>query len=492
MCALFRLPPRHIIVFAAYAILVFAGISHHEPWFDEAQSWLMARDLGIVDLLFHQIRYEGTPGLWLSLLWIANAFHLPYAALGIIGGLCASAGIFIFLRFAPFPEPIKFLLPFSFFAAYQYAVVARSYTLIPLLTFLAAHLYRWAQAKTYRFVVALALLANVSAHGTAIAIGIAAAYGWEVLGVWSSFDAITRRRHLFAAAIFGVTVAAIVAIVFPPADGNFYAFYRQPTAALAVYTTISAIAGALVGSGVISFALALLFAVWCFTRGKIAAFILPVGLMLALFFRVWAQPWHHGTLLFAMLAALWIAWPTATERYQFTRLSRASYLVVTGVLIGTLCFQLVWTSKTFIYDWSHPFSGSLDAAKYLKSVGADRKRTCALGFSTTAVLPYFQDNIFINEARPDRTAFWHWSQGNDVTQQPELLLALMPEFTIVGWKQDEEVAAYDRFMREAGYSLVHESIGEMYFKDVVQQPDTYRIYKRNAVVAAESVVVPQR
>ena len=105
-------------------------------------------------------------------------------------------------------------------------------------------------------------------------------------------------------------------------------------------------------------------------------------------------------------------------------------------------------------------------------------------------MPYFQHNIFTNEARPDRTSFWHWSKENDKTQVPQLVLKFTPEFVIVCRKVDKEVASYDQFMKMNGYSLVHESIGEMYFKDKVQQLDSYRIYERNILTAAAPA--PQR
>ncbi len=488
MRTLFGLPAKYITVLAAYTALVFVGISHHEPWFDEAQSWLMARDLGWFQLMFHQIRYEGTPGLWVSVLLIANTIHLPYAALGVIGGICAVAGMFVFLRYAPFPLPIKILFPFSFFAAYQYAVVARSYTLIPLLAFLAAHLYQTAEKDTLKFAVVLALLANVSAHGIALAVGLALAYVWQVIGAegWSTFDAGTRRRHMWAAAIFGATLVAVVGMVLPPSDANFYAVHTKPTISSAAEVALSSIGGAFVGSAAISMAMMLALAAWCFMRGRSAVFIFPVGLVLALFICVWAQPWHHGTLLVGVVAALWIAWPTRAESGQFTGVSKVSYLAVTGLLIGMFCFQTTWTAKTFAYDWSHSFSGSRDAAQYLKAVGAEHARTCGLGFSTTAVLPYFKQNIFSNEAKLSEASFWHWEIANEASQTPESFLAEMPEFAVVGWKTDEEAAEYAQFMKDYGYSLVHESTGEMYFKDAVQQPDTYRIYRRNQAVVAGS------
>jgi uncharacterized phage-associated protein len=57
---------------AAYSAMLLVGITHHEPWADEAQAWLLSRDLGYRYLVFHQIAYEGHPPLWFTILWIAN------------------------------------------------------------------------------------------------------------------------------------------------------------------------------------------------------------------------------------------------------------------------------------------------------------------------------------------------------------------------------------------------------------------------------------
>ena len=60
-----KIKPRKIwiiygIVVAAFVCMgVFAGL-HHEPWADEAQSWLIARDNNnLIDLL-KAVKYEGT------------------------------------------------------------------------------------------------------------------------------------------------------------------------------------------------------------------------------------------------------------------------------------------------------------------------------------------------------------------------------------------------------------------------------------------------
>ena len=90
----------------------------------------------------------------------------------------AAAGIYVLLRLSPFPFYLRAILPFSFFLAYQYSVVARSYTLFPLLCFLVAHAYRQAKPRPVLLAIYLALLANVSIHGTMVACLVAPIYAW--------------------------------------------------------------------------------------------------------------------------------------------------------------------------------------------------------------------------------------------------------------------------------------------------------------------------
>ena len=67
-------------------------LTYHEKWADEAQAWLIARDLSLPRIFFYELRYEGSPGLWHLILWIAqHVFHAPYAALGPLGLLKVKA-----------------------------------------------------------------------------------------------------------------------------------------------------------------------------------------------------------------------------------------------------------------------------------------------------------------------------------------------------------------------------------------------------------------
>src|SRR5213078_1498857 len=62
---------------AAYAISVAVIELRHEPWRDEADCWLLARDADAVTF-FHRMGLVGTPGLWHLVLVPFARIGLPY------------------------------------------------------------------------------------------------------------------------------------------------------------------------------------------------------------------------------------------------------------------------------------------------------------------------------------------------------------------------------------------------------------------------------
>src|SRR5205807_46535 len=137
---------------------------HHEPWFDEAQAWLLGRDTTLWDLLAHRLRYEGTPGLWHALLWLAAHAGLPFSGLWLISATLAVAGAFVILTRAPFPYWLRVGTVFSYFVAYQYAIVARSYALDLVLIPLIAARFAERLRRPVLYGVLLGLAANANAH----------------------------------------------------------------------------------------------------------------------------------------------------------------------------------------------------------------------------------------------------------------------------------------------------------------------------------------
>ena len=60
---------------AAYVIVVGTVMCFHEPWFDEAQAWLIARDCSWWEMILERPHYEGHPPLWWMMLADLQSLH---------------------------------------------------------------------------------------------------------------------------------------------------------------------------------------------------------------------------------------------------------------------------------------------------------------------------------------------------------------------------------------------------------------------------------
>ena len=165
------------------ALLIFIAVGvvavlHHVPGMDEAQGWLIARDLSVPGII-RQMHYAGTPPLWHLLVFLLIRLHLPYTAFGYVPLTMMGAAIYVWLRWSPLPFIVRWLVPFAFFFQYQYAVVARSYSLSTLLAFVAAALWRRQPRRIVPLAIVLALLVQTNLYGFAMGAGIALAVAAE-------------------------------------------------------------------------------------------------------------------------------------------------------------------------------------------------------------------------------------------------------------------------------------------------------------------------
>ena len=65
-----------VATLSMFIAIAAAASFYHEPWSDEAQAWLIARDLSIPQIL-RIMTYEGSPPLWHLLLKALIWLHLP-------------------------------------------------------------------------------------------------------------------------------------------------------------------------------------------------------------------------------------------------------------------------------------------------------------------------------------------------------------------------------------------------------------------------------
>ena len=216
---------RHFraLTLLAYLVIVVIVMCFHEPWFDEAQSWLIARDSSFADLLTLRPHYEGHPPLWTLLLSIPAKTGVPYE-IGLKGVqlLCtALLGGWLIFR-APFNRLTIALLPFTYFICFQYGVTARPYALLCVSLLMVAYYWKYADSKssnTWKLVLSLVLMCAISAYGIAIAAGFALAWvvrSVQIAGIKNAFcEILSNINRLLGWILLAFVGFASVACILP-------------------------------------------------------------------------------------------------------------------------------------------------------------------------------------------------------------------------------------------------------------------------------------
>ena len=169
-------------VFLAY--LIFNGIllMRHELWRDEANVWLMARELSPLQL-FKEIKYQGHPCLWYLFVMPFAKLGLPFRTIGFLSLTVMAVAAGLFLWKAPFHILVKAACIFSPVFTYFYADIARNYCLIALLLMLLAWLYPKRNERCIWYGLLLGLLVQSDTIALAPAGMISLMWLWENVSV---------------------------------------------------------------------------------------------------------------------------------------------------------------------------------------------------------------------------------------------------------------------------------------------------------------------
>lgn len=473
-------------VWIGYMAVVAVGIFWHEPWADEGQAWLLARDNGFWHLLFHAIRYEGSPGLWHALLWALARLHVSYTGMRWVSGAIAAAGIYVFLRWSPFPLILRILLPFGFWLAYQDAVVARSYVLFAVIGFSAAAILRDAtvtrltRKKLLALALLLGLMANISAHGFVISFGFALA----TLAVWRRQSRTKPIRIAVPAAVLCCFWIFVVATVFPPSDVDFPAgrhlqmstqriwamlgsqkakaelraeklditrpgelpFHPgqefQKTAGEALWHKIARVLGLLTFpvsnfkylALVVCFLVIAQAIVFRPARGQLGWIgLMPWAFMIVVFTWMYLAPRHAGMIWEALIASLWLTWPA---RPVTSRPALWLHRLTVALLVVVALNQIQWTIRSTWEDIHKPYAGGEETAQWLKA-NARGKTIAGFAYHSVGVTAWFHHRIYMNQP----TAYWWWSQEPRIDARAPFTIAKHPDVIVIGgWNWSEKNA----------------------------------------------------
>jgi hypothetical protein len=415
------------------------------------------------------MHYEGTPGLWQTLLHVLIKLRVPYSGMNYFSGALGCAAAWVFIRRAPLPLPVRLLMPFTFYIFFQYSVVARSYCLLPLLLFICGWIYPQAREKMGLMTLLLCLMAGVSVHGMIISGAIWLSIHLDLLRQWRTMGTPERRKLC----LLGLTYAVITLLQSWsawPAPDVLFADTRDYSWDHLLDSTSETLANAFTGEWISSLAVVVccLPFLW---RGRALLMFLVAGFSLCFFNAyVYANVWHEGMLFLAWLFAMWIAGAAVKPKW-------ISLLGLIAML-AVITVQGYWAFATTAYDWKNPYSGSLAAARYLKETGIIKAGIQGFGFGAVAVQPYFDHNVFPNFRDGEATAYYDWSEAYRNFDGLEDLPRTQPKYVLVGYKDEGEQILTGRTVKQSGYKLIKHFEGNLFWHDDVLEPDAFDLYRR--------------
>lgn len=391
--------------FIAYMAVVAVVMYFHEPWFDEAQSWLIARDSSFADLLTLRPHYEGHPPLWTLLLSIPAKTGVPYE-IGLKGVqfLCAALlGGWLIFR-APFNRLTIALLPFTYFICFQYGVTARPYALLCVSLLMVAHYWKYADSKpynTWKLVLSLVLMCAISAYGIAIAAGFALAWvvrSVQIAGIKNAvceiFSNINRLLGWILLAFVGF---ASIACIWPAANafgsratfsGNshliqfLYFIFVVPSESM-----FTAFAGDVslrrMSLGILPTIICVLISIliWAFAiciakRRKILVSLILPYLTFAIIATQYFTLHHAGIVFVFFIAQLWMCVANKPLNFDITLANKLSNkcAFTQSIIVILLAPSLIWNIFACVNDIRFDYSGSRALAQFIQRNHAENKR----------------------------------------------------------------------------------------------------------------------
>lgn len=457
-----------LLAFVLYIAIIAIVMCFHEPWFDEAQSWLIARDSSLADIISVRTHYEGHPPFWNLLLAIAAKNGVPYE-FGIKGIqlVCASLlGAWLIFK-SPFKHASSlatFLIPFTYFACFQYGVTSRPYALLCLSLLVAAHYWNSADSKTssaWKLAISLMFMCLLSVYGIAFAAGFTIAWIWRVfsknINKTLNFSSILHAIKATIAsnlarliswgliAIFGAanlalawpaknafatratidgnsTIAKCFAFIFVmPSESMFTSFYgdismrRMPFDFLPI--TICTIFSLVIWA----------FAIKIAKRRKLlAVLVIPYLVLTIVAVRYFTL--HHAGLIFVfLLSVLWISHikeplsskdipaifvKVAPTKFRFIKNKAFKINLLISIILAP---SLIWNAFACVNDILFDYSPSRAVAQYISSNHLQNKR--------------FVASWLHNDEQVDESGKVISHEENDTHQYSWLLIGANPYFS---------------------------------------------------------------
>ena len=392
-------------IVVVYGLVVLAIVPVHEPWRDEAHTWLIARDLSVPGIL-RQLHYEGYPPLWFLMQAPLAKAGLPVASLGVLNAICATLAVAIMVFYSPFTLWQKALIAFSDGLFCWIGMIWRCYSLLALALFLVAAIYPYRHRRPIFFAFCVILLAN--AHILSMGVALLFLLGF-IVGLAKQYfgksalqnpEQISVPANLLACMIMTAGLAVLVLLLRQPPDcrnpGMFPIFRPQAAPDLLTGGFIRTLfspdncphKAPLYVIGIGAFALVL----FDLRKSRDAFWLLLLtflGWSYVFTFKNKGPGWQHFPVMtLMMVAACWIARAAGFAGQSGWFELRWQLPLREALVFASLLFGLFYVPHWIYMEVRYPFSMGKGAAQVLRNIGFDQQIAAWPLARAESLLPY--------------------------------------------------------------------------------------------------------
>ena len=421
----------NFIILIVFAVLAIWFSQYHEPWADEAQSWLIARDNSITQILTY-MRYEGTPALWFLILKVFINLGFSYSNFYIIPIIFTLIGLYLVLFKIKMPWQIKILFPFSYFIFFM----------------------------------------NISLHTYLIAGSIFAIYLYDFYKKRSELSKELKLKNSICSVILFFIFLIILILIFPKNDLGFGGNGGESIFYVIGEATISSSHNILNIISLICLAIILIRNNNLENIVKILVLFLPISSLLTV---IHCQIWHIS-IIFEIIFLLLIK---DIEKFE-----------VKIFIFILLLVQAFWNIQTLNFDYKNLYSPSEQIARIIKQIdNYENKTIYGTRYLATAIQPYFNKNLFSNYNTEKANYCWSISNGYYTDEE---IIKKLPDICIIPITVNGEVSSEElkKSPIQSYYEKVFEIVekleeqkyilyvfeGKLYTKNLIKETQFFLVY----------------
>lgn len=347
------------IVFGIYAAAVLFGVTTHEPWRDESQSWLLVRDLDLAGL-FKILPSEGHPPVWYLLVMPIAKLGLPYACQNWLAAIIILAGTYIILFKTDVHIAVKAILPFSYFFLYEYSEFARSYCVLVFFMACMISLYPKRFDKPWLFGLCLAGIFNTHM--------LAFSFAASVTGIYL-LDAIQYKKLnknvIGSLVMVGVLALYLIPyIVLPRTSGIYEEEVANHTKEITETFSYGLIASDNTGLAILLF-IGLCIPLLNRTKPLLILTGGAAGVLYILGYKFMGGIRHCGVLMMVVFCVYAIADYYKNDPWNRNILKTDLVKYSPWLLVVVIAFQSQRAIASYIADKDRPYSDSKNVAEFL-------------------------------------------------------------------------------------------------------------------------------